>query len=66
MPDLRLSVIVPTYNRRALLEQLLDSLKALRISPGEMEVIVVDDGSTDGTAMMLAARHDPYPVQFLH
>ncbi len=66
MPDLRLSVVVPTYNRRALLELLLDSLKALRIPPGEMEVIVVDDGSTDGTAMMLAARHDPYPVQFLH
>ncbi len=62
----RLSVIVPTYNRRALLEQLLDSLQALRVAPGEMEVIVVDDGSTDGTAMMLAARHDPYPVQYLH
>lgn len=41
------SVIVPTYNRREYIAETLDSL--LKQSFSEFEVIVVDDGSTDGT-----------------
>lgn len=49
---LPVSVIIPTYNRRELVARAIDS--ALRaISPGD-EVIVVDDGSTDGTEAALA------------
>jgi len=44
----RVSVIVPVRNRRALLRKLLDGL-AEQTFP-DLEVIVVDDGSTDGTA----------------
>ena len=41
------SVIIPAYNRAALIGRTLDSVLA---QPGEpTEVIVVDDGSTDGT-----------------
>ncbi len=41
------SVIIPTFNRRALLEK---TLLSVRSQPFEdMEIIVVDDGSTDGT-----------------
>lgn len=43
----RVSVIVPVRNRRDLLAKLLDSLAAQTIT--EYEVIVVDDGSSDGS-----------------
>jgi glycosyltransferase involved in cell wall biosynthesis len=42
------SVIVPTYNRRALLLEALQSVADQSYRP--IECIVVDDGSTDGTA----------------
>jgi glycosyltransferase involved in cell wall biosynthesis len=45
----RISVIIPTYNRREMLRQMLESLARQRTAPGEFEVIVADDGSSDGT-----------------
>jgi GT2 family glycosyltransferase/glycosyltransferase involved in cell wall biosynthesis len=45
----RLSVIIPTCNRAALLQQSLESLAAQSLEPDAYEVIVVDDGSTDAT-----------------
>ena len=45
------SVIIPTYNRLALLQRTLDSVWAQRFR--DFEVAVVDDGSTDGTAEWL-------------
>jgi len=44
----RYSVIVPTYNRLSLLKDALDSLARQTVKPSE--VIVVDDGSSDGTS----------------
>jgi len=41
------SVIIPAYNRAALLARTLESVWAPRFT--DFEVIVVDDGSTDGT-----------------
>jgi glycosyltransferase involved in cell wall biosynthesis len=49
----RVSVIVPTRNRRALLRDLLDALAKQSID--DFEVIVVDDGSTDGSAEEVGA-----------
>ena len=52
MTEPAISVVVPTYNRARLLPRALESaLPQLR--PGD-EVIVVDDGSTDGTEAVLA------------
>jgi glycosyltransferase involved in cell wall biosynthesis len=42
------SIIVPTYNRSSLLVESLNTLKAQTYHP--VEIIVVDDGSTDNTA----------------
>lgn len=48
------SVIVPTYNRRALL---LEALEALAQQDGPaFEVVIVDDASTDGTFAAAVAR----------
>ncbi len=53
-----LSVIVPAYNEASTIEASLR--RALEADlPIEREVIVVDDGSTDGTAEIVAAIDDP-------
>lgn len=49
---LRISVVIPTYNRAALLPRAVESALAA-CAPGD-EVLVVDDGSTDETAVALA------------
>ncbi|MCR0985112.1 glycosyltransferase family 2 protein [Roseomonas populi] len=51
----RISVVVPTYNRAALLAQTLDAIIGQSLRPHE--IIVVDDGSTDGTTAMLSGRY---------
>jgi glycosyltransferase involved in cell wall biosynthesis len=52
----RVSVIVPTYNRRAFLEAAVESV--LDQTYTEFELIVVDGGSTDGTRSYLQAITD--------
>jgi hypothetical protein len=47
------SVVIPTYNRRALLENALQSVWNQTFT--DYEVIVVDDGSTDGTREYLTS-----------
>ncbi len=49
------SVVVPVYNRGAAVALTLDSVLAQTLAP--MEVIAVDDGSTDGSADFIAARY---------
>ena len=51
------TVIIPTYNRLALLREAVSSV--LTQTFRDFEVLVVDDGSTDGTAEYLAGIHDP-------
>lgn len=46
-----LSVLVPAFNEAATIGQVLEKL--LRLSVDSLEVIVVDDGSTDGTAQIV-------------
>jgi hypothetical protein len=52
MPGPAVSVIIPVYNRAHLIGETLQSV--LRQSVDEYEIIVVDDGSTDGLAGVLA------------
>ncbi len=52
-PDL--SVIIPTYNGGAVLRRALEALRAQDAPPGQFEIIVVDDGSTDGSIDGLTA-----------
>src|SRR5687767_8992145 len=50
------SVIIPTFNRRHLLQRTLQSLAAQTCQ--EYETIIVDDGSTDDTSKFLAGLGD--------
>ena len=57
-----LSVIVPTYNRCGRLRATLDALARQALPFATFEVIVVVDGSTDGTVEMLARLETPYSL----
>jgi GT2 family glycosyltransferase/peptidoglycan/xylan/chitin deacetylase (PgdA/CDA1 family) len=59
----RIAVVVATYNRREPLRRLLQSLVQQELPAGEMEVIVVVDGSTDGTMEMLADLDVPFRLE---
>jgi glycosyltransferase involved in cell wall biosynthesis len=48
-----ISIIVPVFNERATLPQVLERID--QVMPLSTEVIIVDDGSTDGTSEWLAA-----------
>ena len=48
--DLRLSVIVPAYNEVGTIETVVQRLRGVNLS---MEIIAVDDASTDGTAAVI-------------
>ncbi|HXG01381.1 MAG TPA: glycosyltransferase, partial [Bacteroidota bacterium] len=65
MADWRLSVVIPTRNHVKLLERLLDSLAQQTLPASEFEVIVVDDGSTDGTREFLRAARFPYSLRVI-
>jgi len=53
------TVIIPAYNEEAAIEETLDRLSAgLRDAELDYEVIVVNDGSADGTAARLRDRDD--------
>jgi glycosyltransferase involved in cell wall biosynthesis len=62
---LKLTVIVPTYNRQAILHKCLDALARQTLSATAFEVIVCDDGSTDGTAAFLATYQAPFALKVL-
>jgi glycosyltransferase involved in cell wall biosynthesis len=52
-----LSVIVPVFNERSTVAEVIRRIKAVEV-PMDVEVIVVDDGSSDGTDKVLAAMGD--------
>ena len=57
------SVVIPTYNRRPILEKCLLALERQQACPeiDRYEVVVVDDGSTDGTPDWLRAEAKRFP-----
>lgn len=60
MPDL--SVLIPVYNEARTLERLLDAVEE---RPEVSELVIVDDGSTDGTAEILGNRAFKVPAQVI-
>ena len=59
-----ISVIIPTYNRVARLEKALESVRHQSLLPDE--IIVVDDGSTDATSVMMADFMEQTKIKTLY
>lgn len=56
------SIVIPTYNRLARLCRVLDALDAQTYGPERFEVVVVSDGSTDGTEEHLSTAHHRFAL----
>ncbi len=52
-----LSVVVPVYNERPTLAEVIRRMRAVQL-PVELEVVAVDDGSSDGSGQVLQALQD--------
>ena len=52
-----LSVVVPVYNERPTLAEVIRRMRAVQL-PLELEIIAVDDGSSDGSGQVLQALQD--------
>ena len=52
---MKLSVLVPVYNERDTIEHVVEQVLAVDLGDLEREVILVDDGSTDGSREVLAS-----------
>jgi glycosyltransferase involved in cell wall biosynthesis len=59
---MKLSIVIPAYNEIRTIEHVLRRVKE---TPFEKEIVVVDDGSRDGTREYLAALRDPECVVIL-
>ncbi|NUT51349.1 MAG: glycosyltransferase [Saccharothrix sp.] len=62
----RCTVIVPTYNRKRLLEMTLDTLVKQDLPRDRFEVLVVDDGSSDGTEAMVRGFEDRLDLRYFY
>ena len=65
--NLFISIITPTFNRSDELKYLFNSLKKQSVSPYSFELIISDDGSTDGTRDLVKhwVKKVEYEIKFI-
>jgi glycosyltransferase involved in cell wall biosynthesis len=51
---MKISVVIPVFNERNTIEQIVHAVRAADV--GEIEIVVVDDASTDGTREVLKEK----------
>jgi succinoglycan biosynthesis protein ExoA len=59
---LSVSIIVPCYNEKARIQLLLDAIYAQTYPRSQMEVVIADGLSTDGTRMVISDWSDAHPA----
>lgn len=55
---MKLTVLIPVYNERNTIQEILRRVRAVDIGEITKEIVVVDDGSTDGTGDILKLEED--------
>ena len=61
---MKLSVVIPVFNERATVEQLVNVVRTADVE--DIEIIIVDDGSTDGTQQVLKEKIAPLANQIIY
>jgi glycosyltransferase involved in cell wall biosynthesis len=61
-----ISVVISTFNYKTLLKKTLDSLCQQTLSTDKYEVIVVDDGSSDGTDLVIDDYQDRINIRYFY
>jgi glycosyltransferase involved in cell wall biosynthesis len=64
-PQCLFSVVIPVRNEEENVRKCLDSVRRMKFAPEMFEVIVVDNGSTDGTKEVAASFRETLPLQIL-
>ncbi len=60
----KVSIVVPVYNEKKYILKILEKLDQLSLPNIEKEIVVVDDGSTDGTREILKSTGTKYKIIF--
>jgi glycosyltransferase involved in cell wall biosynthesis len=61
----KLSVLIPVHNEESTIEEVVRRVRAVDLGDAELELVIVDDASTDSTPARLAALTDPGCVTVL-
>lgn len=64
-PDIKLSILMPAYNEESTITQAVAEILSIDF-PCEIELIIVDDGSTDGTPVSLSMLDDARVIIHRH
>ena len=62
----KLSIVIPVYNEKDLVIDVLKKVRSLKIDNTDIEIIVVDDSSTDGTRELLKKKGIKYVDKILY
>ena len=60
---MKFSIILPCFNSKSYINKCVDSILSQSFS--DYELIVIDDGSTDGTSQILDEYASTYPLTFM-
>jgi glycosyltransferase involved in cell wall biosynthesis len=61
---MKVSVVIPVFNERNTIEQIVNAVRASDV--GDIEIIVVDDASTDGTQQVLKEKISALADQIIY
>lgn len=60
---MKINVVIPVYNEESTIEKVIKKVLQVQIKNADIDLIVVDDGSTDCTRILLAELQKKYPFR---
>ena len=62
---MKYSIIIATYNRLDELKELFVTINSVEFDPAQFQIVIVDDGSTDGTRSFIKSLVTPYNIDYI-